>query len=177
MSIREADDGKGRLVQDSPVVTPVKMGAAVERYGLPANTKMVFAKKRQSTVALSVGAETSAGEHAKSEWRINELNRVGIAPADLAQYQLSLARAARLVAARPLDVSLSGVKGRVVLSIQAAGGVGLPRVSIDKRSGIDALDDHAQEMMMQAVKSVPVPDQLNQRFFVIVVPIEYGGAE
>jgi TonB family protein len=67
----------------------------------------------------------------------------------------------------------TGFEGRVVLNVSGVTGVGKLRVSVNQSSGNGALDDHALNLMNQAVQVAPIPDQLNRREFVIAVPVEY----
>jgi TonB family protein len=159
-----------------PAIKAPEVGKLGDERLVTQKSAMVFAKNKVSTVAFPLLAEKRSGPMASTPASA-ETEMVEATAADVALYRLSLARASRRVAdSSPQTDGLPWV-GRVVLSINGLVGGEVPRVSLNKSSGIPALDDHAREMMNQAVRLAPVPDRLSRSRFSVVVPIEFGLAE
>lgn len=98
----------------------------------------------------------------------------GSAPADaLRDYRLQLARQARRLKSYPPLARQRGQEGTVelVLSHPLAGSTVL--VQLQRRSGVEALDNQALQMMEKVVRQVELPSSLNDKVFQMSLSIEY----
>ena len=171
-----ANEPRGQVPPGLPAIKAPEIGKLGDERLVTQKSAMVFAKNKVSTVAFPSLAEKRSGPMASTPASA-ETEMVEATAADVALYRLSLARASRRVAdSSPQTDGLPWV-GRVVLTINGLAGGEVPRVSLNKSSGIPALDDHAREMMNQAVRLAPVPDRLSSSRFAVVVPIEFGLVE
>ena len=175
-TLRAANEPRDQVPPGLPAIKAPEIGKLGDERLVTQKSAMVFAKNKVSTVAFPLLAEKRPGPMASTPTSA-ETQMVEVTAADVALYRLSLARASRRVAdSSPQTDGLPWV-GRVVLSINGLAGGEVPRVSLNKSSGIPALDDHAREMMNQAVRLAPVPDRLSSSRFAVVVPIEFGLVE
>ena len=175
-TLRAGKQRVGGMPAALPGMKGPEIGQLVDERLVTQKSATVFAKNKVSTVAFPLLAEKRFGLMASAPVPA-ETEMVEATAADVALYRLSLARASRHVAGSSSQTGGLPWEGRVVLSIDGVAGGGVPRVSLNKSSGITALDDHAREMMNQAVQLAPVPERLNRRRFAVVVPIEFSLTE
>jgi TonB family protein len=175
-TLRAANEPRDQVPPGLPAIIAPEIGKLGDERLVSQKSAMVFAKNKVSTVAFPLLAEKRFGLMASAPVPA-ETEMVEATAADVALYRLSLARASRHVAGSSSQTGGLPWEGRVVLSIDGVAGGGVPRVSLNKSSGITALDDHAREMMNQAVQLAPVPERLNRRRFAVVVPIEFSLTE
>lgn len=178
-TLRAGNQRAGEMLTAMPGMNGPEIGKLADERLVTQNSTTVFAKNKVSTVAFPLLAEKRSELMASSPAlpAPAETEIVEATAADVALYRLSLARASRHVASSSSQTGGLPWEGRVVLSIDGLAGGGVPRVSLSKSSGIAVLDDHAREMMNQAVQLAPVPDRLNRSRFTVVVPIEFGLTE
>lgn len=138
----------------------------------------VFSKKGVSTVASVMPVKKRLPQPVIAQVETpSPVSEDDLAVDHIAFYRLSLARVSRGLAGYPSNVKRNGQEGRVVLNILGKAGRSIPSVGIQQSSGYGLLDDHAREMVLQAVSQVQVPDALRGRSFTIAVPVEYRLAD
>ena len=179
VTLRTGNQRAVKIPTALPGMKGPEIGKLTDQHLVTQKSATVFAKNEVSTVAFPLLSENRSGLMASAPalTASAETEMVEAAAADVALYRLRLARASRHVAGSSPQIGGMSWAGRVVLSIDGLAGGGVPRVSLNKSSGNAALDDHAREMMNQAVQLAPVPDRLSRRRFAVVVPIEFGLAE
>ena len=89
------------------------------------------------------------------------------------EYRLNLAREARRYKRYPSGGNGRESEGVVVLSVSVLNAALRPETHVQQSSGDDLLDQAAQEMMEQAVKTASIPLELRGRRFQVAVPVEY----
>lgn len=178
-TLRAGNQHAGEMLAAIPGMIAPEIGKLADERLVTQSGATVFVKNKVSTVAFPLLAEKRSGLMASGPAlpAPAETEMVEATAADVALYRLSLARASRHMASSSSQTGGLPWKGRVVLSIDGLAGGGVPQVSLSKSSGIVALDNHAWEMMNQAVQLAPVPDRLNRSRFAVVVPVEFGLTE
>lgn len=135
-----------------------------------------FPQFSRSTVAGDSPTTTPSTPQVRGEQIISssQVERKGAASAEeVGEYRLSLAREARRFKRDPMPIGEMVLVGVVVLTIRASDSSGMPSVSIEKSSGIQALDTQALEMMASAAKAVLMPETLRGKPFAISLPVHY----
>lgn len=178
-TLRASNQRAGEMLTAMPGMIAPEIGKLADERLVTQSGVTVFAKNKVSTVAFPLLAEKRSRLMASSPVlpAPAEAEMVEATAADIAVYRLSLARASRRVASSFSQTGGLPGEGRVVLNIDGLAGGGVPQVSLSKSSGIAALDNHAREMMNQAVLVAPVPERLNRNRFAVVVPVEFSLTE
>ncbi len=89
------------------------------------------------------------------------------------QYRIELARAMRKRGNFPINPSLPGVEGMVMLEVSRRAGAVRPTLSLAKSSGYREWDTHALDSLAAALEEVVPPKSVPNVGFRMLVVLEY----
>lgn len=100
--------------------------------------------------------------------------RDGVSANDLRDYRLSLAIAARRFKRYPPLARERGWEGTVELVLAVNAHRPEPDIALVRSSGFAALDQQAQDMLVQAARTTMLPASLKGRTFRVLLPVQFS---
>ncbi|MDP1606587.1 MAG: TonB family protein [Rhodocyclaceae bacterium] len=160
----------------SPRAVPINPAGAV----LPAPTfaSATLPEQAQATTASGVGG--AGGEQVPRHSSgpataalAQETDERGAHAAGLRQFRLALAVEARRFRRYPGAAERAGLTGTAEVRVTVESGVSARRVDLNRSSGHALLDAAALEMLRQAVPRTALPESLQGRNFVVLLPVVF----
>jgi protein TonB len=129
----------------------------------------------QATIASGAGGEVvprhTAGPATAA--LVQEIDERGAHAAGLRQFRLALAVEARRFRRYPDAAERAGLTGTAEVRVTVDTGASSRRVDLHRSSGHALLDTAALEMLLQAAVRTVLPETLQGRNFVVVLPVVF----
>ncbi|MDO8958335.1 MAG: TonB family protein [Rhodocyclaceae bacterium] len=135
----------------------------------------VLPEQAQAPIASGAGGEVVPRHMAgpATAALAQEINERGAHAAGLRQFRLALAVEARRFRRYPDAAERAGLAGTAEVRVTVETGVPARRVDLNRSSGHAVLDAAALEMLRQAVTRAALPESLQGRNFVVLLPVVF----
>ncbi|MDR0736352.1 MAG: energy transducer TonB [Zoogloeaceae bacterium] len=151
-----------------PLASPERASAHVEAIAAPAGVSEEAAEATDAGEASQVLSE-GVGKGGDTNGQATE----GMADA-LPAYLIAIGDNARKLRRYPERARALGHEGRVDIRLIWRPGMSVPHVELQRGSGSALLDRQGLNMLRQAAIHTPMPEDLRQRAFSLVLPVEFS---